>query len=67
MSTPNLCFGAKIRKIDLPLHTLVLLYKSGVLTLRGYSLHGHVFLTCLFIYKRKIDGPSGFQSCHKTA
>ena len=29
-STHNLCFGAKIRKIDLPLHTPVLLYKSGV-------------------------------------
>ena len=29
-STHNLCFGAKIRKIGLPLHTPVLLYKSGV-------------------------------------
>ena len=28
-STHNLCFGAKIRKIGIPLHT-VLLYKSGV-------------------------------------
>ena len=28
--THNLCFGAKIRKIDIPLHTPVLLYKSGV-------------------------------------
>ena len=28
--THNLCFGAKIRKISLPLHTPVLLYKSGV-------------------------------------
>ena len=26
----NLCFGAKIRKIGLPLQTPVLLYKSGV-------------------------------------
>ena len=25
----NLCFGAKIRKIGIPLHTPVLLYKSG--------------------------------------
>ena len=25
-----LCFGAKIRKIGIPLHTPVLLYKSGV-------------------------------------
>ena len=30
MSTHNLCFGAKIRKIVLPLQTPVLLYKSGV-------------------------------------
>ena len=28
-STHNLCFGAKIRKISIPLHTPVLLYKSG--------------------------------------
>ena len=41
-STHNLCFGAKIRKIGIPLHTPVLLYKSGVL--RGYSIHGRVFL-----------------------
>ena len=26
----NLCSGAKIRKIGIPLHTPVLLYKSGV-------------------------------------
>ena len=30
MSTHNLCFGAKIRKIGIPLHTPVFLYKSGV-------------------------------------
>ena len=29
-STHNLCFGAKIRKIGIPLDTPVLLYKSGV-------------------------------------
>ena len=29
-STHNLCFGAKIRKICITLHTPVLLYKSGV-------------------------------------
>ena len=29
-STHNLCFGAKIRKIGIPLHTPVMLYKSGV-------------------------------------
>ena len=26
----NLCFGAKIRQVGIPLHTPVLLYKSGV-------------------------------------
>ena len=30
MSTHNLCFEAKIRKIGIPLHTLVLQYKIGV-------------------------------------
>ena len=29
-STHNLCFGAKIRKIGIPLHTSVLVSKSGV-------------------------------------
>ena len=29
MSTHNLCFGAKVRKICIPLHTPVLLYKTG--------------------------------------
>ena len=29
-STNNPCFGAKIRKIGIPLHTPVLLYKSEV-------------------------------------
>ena len=29
-STHNLCFGAKIRKIGIPLRIPVLLYKSGV-------------------------------------
>ena len=29
-STHNLCFGAKTRKIGIPLHTPVLQYKSGV-------------------------------------
>ena len=29
-STHNLCFGAKIRKLGIPLHTPVLLYNSGV-------------------------------------
>ena len=29
MGTHNLCFGAKIRKIGVPLHSPVLLYKVG--------------------------------------
>ena len=29
-STHNLCFGAKIRKIGIPLQTPVFLYESGV-------------------------------------
>ena len=41
-STHNLCFGAKIRKIGIPLHTPVLLYYSGFQG--GYTLHGQVFL-----------------------
>ena len=36
-STHNLCFGAKIRKIGIPLHTPVLLYKSGVHGGRYYT------------------------------
>ena len=40
-STHNLCFGAKIRNIGIPLQTPVLLYKIGV---KGYTFHGHVFL-----------------------
>ena len=39
-STHNLCFGAKIRKIGVPLHTPVLLYKSGV--------HGGIHYTDMF-------------------
>ena len=30
MSTHNLCFGAKIRTIGIPMHTPVLLHKSWV-------------------------------------
>ena len=39
MSTHNLCFGTKIRKIGIPLHTPVMLYKKW-----GYKFHGYVFL-----------------------
>ena len=36
-STHNLCFGAKIRKIGIPLHTPVLLFKSGVQGVKNYT------------------------------
>ena len=38
---PQSMFWSKNKKIGIPLLTPVLLYESGV---RGYSLHGHVFL-----------------------
>ena len=44
-STHNLCFGSKIRKIDMPL-TPVLLYKSGV--------YG-VYITRIFFLMKKIS------------
>ena len=50
--THNLCFGAKIRKIGIPLQTPVLLYKSGVQW--GYTLHGHVFLMKMAYFKYDI-------------
>ena len=39
-STHNLCFGAKIRKIGIPLRTPVLLYKNGV--------QGGIYITDMF-------------------
>ena len=39
----ELCFRAKIRKIGIPLHTLVLVYKSGVYL--GVFISG----TCFFM------------------
>ena len=45
-STHNLCFGAKIRKIGIPLHTPVCYIKVGY---KGvYILHGHVILKSIF-------------------
>ena len=43
---PQSIFGAKIRKIDIPLHTQVLLYniKVGFGGGGGYTFHGHDFL-----------------------
>ena len=48
MSTHNLCFVAKIRKIGIPLYPSFAILKWG---LRGYILHGHVFL----MYKVQMD------------
>ena len=41
MTTHSLCFGAKIRKMGIPLQIPVLLYKSGV---QGGILFMGVFL-----------------------
>ena len=40
-STHNLCFGAKIRKTYTPVNPSFTIKKWDV---RGYSLHGHVFM-----------------------
>ena len=45
-STHNLCFEAKIRKIGRPLHTPVLLYKSGVQ--RGIH-YTDMFSLCIYL------------------
>ena len=39
---PQCMFWGKNKKIGIPLHTPVLLYKYG--DIRGYTLHGHVFM-----------------------
>ena len=48
MSTHNVCFGSKIRKLGTcirkNLQTPFLLYKSGDWGLRGYTFHGHFYL-----------------------
>ena len=43
-------FWSKNKKIGIPLHIPVLLYKWGI---RGYSLHGHVFLILYMICCRR--------------
>ena len=45
-STHNLCFGTKLRKIGIPLHTPVILYKSGV--------YGGIYCTDMF--EADVDG-----------
>ena len=42
-STHSLCFGSKMQKIGIPLHTPVLLYKSGV---KGVICVTDMFSTC---------------------
>ena len=41
MSNHNLCVGAKIRKIGIPMHTPVFLYKSG-------GVQGGIYCTGMF-------------------
>ena len=43
-------FEQKIRKIGIPLHTSVMLYK--IVVQRGYTCHGHVFLMFCPIFFR---------------
>ena len=43
-----LCFAAKIRKIGIPLHTLIFLYKSGVyISLSCFPDVNHIFNTMI--------------------
>ena len=42
MSTHNLCFGAKIRKVGLPQHTSVVPYKSHLSGVQGGTFQRHV-------------------------
>ena len=52
MSTHNLCFGAKIRKIGIPLHTPVLLYKSEV---KGGIHCMDMFSCCACVVSSSVD------------
>ena len=64
VSTHNLCFGAKIRKINIPTSTHNLCFGAKIRKINiplqtpvfyikvgfeGYTLHGHVFLVAFFI------------------
>ena len=51
----HLCFGEKIRKIGIPLHTPVLLFKSGV---QGGIHYTVMFSSCVehfFFFFEKVD------------
>ena len=61
-TTHNLCFGAKIRKIGIPLHTPVLLNESGVQG--GIHLHGHVFVISGLVSELIACPSSGTHGCH---
>ena len=52
-STHNLCFGAKIRKIGIPLHTPVLLYTSGIQGGIHYTRHVLVMIVTVFAVRWK--------------
>ena len=62
-STHNLCFGAKIRKIGIPLHTPVLLYKIGV---QGGIHYTDMFSLCVFclVNSSDVDQSSRVDGCY---
>ena len=58
MGTHNLCFGAKIRKIGIPLHTPVLLYKVGFKGVFIARTCFHDVLTLFLFLISKLPYPS---------
>ena len=60
MSTQNLCFGAKMRKICIPMHTPVCLYKSGV---QGGILFMDMFSWWNFSARRSLLLPPVWNKC----
>ena len=51
-STYNLCFGAKIRKLGIRMHTPVLLYKSGV---QWGIYYTDMFSCCRFVLNHDLS------------
>ena len=62
MSTNNLCFEAKIIKLGIPLHTPVLLYKSGV---KGVYITRTCFHHVQVVFET-LDPEDMNKSCRKT-
>ena len=44
MSTQNVCFGSKIRKLDIPLQIPIFYIQVGFKGVHVHILHGHVIL-----------------------